>query len=386
MPTAAAAAAMPRSSAPAESPMTSSTPSTTTTTTATTAGKKKSRRPKENPFLQQELPACYPVVTINVAIAFLFGLGCLLIPIGAIALFASNSIVEVVSRYDDACLTRFPPNSSSTTCELYLSIPKTMHKPIYIYYELDNFYQNHRRYVSSYSRDELLGLSVSRDSRERSCRPQDVVRGVDGNPIQPLTPIIPCGLIAWSRFNDSFSFGFSRGMISESSSPLNVIKEGISWISDREKFSNTPFVESEGNESESARIERRFDGATLREDEDLMVWMRISPFSKFRKLWGKLDRTLREGDKLQVNISNQYNSYGFNGNKKLVLSTSGWLGGANLFLAAAYLVTGAFCLSASVCFLFLRWLFPRNFGEESNLSWNWLRAANDGVTEVIMFG
>lgn len=29
-------------------------------------------------------------------------------------------------------------------------IPKPMKSPVHIYYELDNFYQNHRRYVISY--------------------------------------------------------------------------------------------------------------------------------------------------------------------------------------------------------------------------------------------
>lgn len=33
------------------------------------------------------------------------------------------------------------------TCTCYFQIQKQMKSPIYIYYELDNFYQNHRRYV-----------------------------------------------------------------------------------------------------------------------------------------------------------------------------------------------------------------------------------------------
>ena len=41
-------------------------------------------------------------------------------------------------------------------------------------------------------------------------------------------PIIPCGLIAWSLFNDTYNF--SRGDTS-----LTVNKKGISWKSDREK-------------------------------------------------------------------------------------------------------------------------------------------------------
>lgn len=32
-----------------------------------------------------------------------------------------------------------------------------MKPPIYVYYELDNYYQNHRRYVKSRSSLQLLG-------------------------------------------------------------------------------------------------------------------------------------------------------------------------------------------------------------------------------------
>ena len=28
----------------------------------------------------------------------------------------------------------------------YLQVPKKMKQPIYVYYQLENFYQNHRRY------------------------------------------------------------------------------------------------------------------------------------------------------------------------------------------------------------------------------------------------
>ena len=43
-----------------------------------------------------------------------------------------------------------------------------------------------------------------------------------------VLPIVPCGLIAWSLFNDTYNF--SRGDTS-----LTVNKKGISWKSDREK-------------------------------------------------------------------------------------------------------------------------------------------------------
>jgi len=48
-------------------------------------------------------------------------------------------------------------------------------------------------------------------------------------------PIVPCGLIAWSLFNDTYSF--SRNSVN-----LTVNKKDISWKSDRDhKFGSDVF-------------------------------------------------------------------------------------------------------------------------------------------------
>ena len=36
-------------------------------------------------------------------------------------------------------------HGAGTTCNVQLTVPKTMHAPILFYYGLDNFQQNHRR-------------------------------------------------------------------------------------------------------------------------------------------------------------------------------------------------------------------------------------------------
>jgi len=59
-----------------------------------------------------------------------------------------------------------------------------------------------------------------------ACKPEDTANG---------KAIVPCGLIAWSLFNDSYSF-------SRDNRNLKVNKEGISWKSDREhKFGKDVF-------------------------------------------------------------------------------------------------------------------------------------------------
>ena len=49
---------------------------------------------------------------------------------------------------------------------LTIDIPKDMDAPIYVYYKLDNFYQNHRRYVKSRSDIQLRGKSGSTETCE----------------------------------------------------------------------------------------------------------------------------------------------------------------------------------------------------------------------------
>ncbi|MCL7023640.1 hypothetical protein MKW94_030903, partial [Papaver nudicaule] len=102
--------------------------------------------------------------------------------------------------------------------------PKFMKKPVYIYYELDNFYQNHRRYVESSSTQQLWRKEY--ENKTRSCRPINLTPN--------RTSIVPCGLKAWSLFNDTYTFFVNDGF-------LNVSKEGIAWKSDKGKFGKDVF-------------------------------------------------------------------------------------------------------------------------------------------------
>jgi len=42
------------------------------------------------------------------------------------------------------------------TCTVKIDIEDKMEKPVYVYYQVDNFYQNHRRYVKSYDWRQLM--------------------------------------------------------------------------------------------------------------------------------------------------------------------------------------------------------------------------------------
>lgn len=90
----------------------------------------------------------------------------------------------------------------------------------------------------------------------------------------------------------------------------------------------------------------------LSEQEDLMVWMRTAALPRFRKLYGKIEVDLKAGDVINVTLQNNYNTYSFNGKKKLVLSTTNWLGGKHDFLGYVYLIVGGLCFFLAIFFTY----------------------------------
>ncbi|KAG4399048.1 hypothetical protein GLYMA_08G163800v4 [Glycine max] len=340
-----------------------------------TAARRNTKRPKYSKFTQQELPACKPILTPRAVISAFLLVSIVFVPIGVASLIASRKVVEIVSRYESTCIpdgvtdkVAYIQSPADKTCHISLPVKsrqfsflklfsfekvhKHMKSPIYVYYQLDNFYQNHRRYVKSRSDEQL------RDHREENstnaCKPEDIANG---------KAIVPCGLIAWSLFNDTYSF-------SRDNKNLTVNKNGISWKSDREhKFGKDVFPKN----FQSSAIR---GGATLNvsiplsKQEDLIVWMRTAALPTFRKLYGKIEVDLNEGDNITVTLQNNYNTYSFNGKKKLVLSTTSWLGGKNDFLGIAYLTVGGLCFFLALAFTIVYFVKPRQLGDPSYLSWN----------------
>ena len=142
-------------------------------------------------FKQQKLRACTPILTPFPVITTFFLIGIIFIPIGAILLAQSNDVVEVEARYDDQC-------NGTSTCKVNVTIPTLMKAPVYFYYGLTNFYQNHRQYVKSRDDKQLHGDSIaSVGDASTFCDPVTSAGGSSNR----SALYVPCGLIARSTFN-----------------------------------------------------------------------------------------------------------------------------------------------------------------------------------------
>ena len=335
-------------------------------------------------FAQQDLAGWSPILTPGALVLYFTLAGAACAAIGAPLLAASLSVVQVTARYDDAgplAALDAPGRAAALAAaggdgiplDLVIPIPALMRPPVYVYYELGSFFQNHKRYVRS--RDDQQMGGVPGPPAER-CAPEKTTP--DGQ------PIVPCGLTAWSLFNDTFTdWTLEAGggaAAAATPTPLDVDSSSIAWPSDALHLYG-PVLPQNFNADPGSRGGGRGGDKTgaplpLNEDQHLMVWLRPAAAPTVRKLWGVIDTPLPAGSTVRVAVGNRYNTYGWGGPKTVVLTTSTWAGGRNHFLGAAYLAVAGACLLAAggfalgagtgCCGLVRR----RRYGDPAELSWN----------------
>lgn len=300
------------------------------------------KRPANTAFKQQRLKAWQPILTPKPVILSFLIVGIIFIPIGIGIVISSNEVHEVTVRYDHIC-------DVGNVCNITLEIPQDMKGPVYFYYRLDNYYQNHRRYVKSRNDDQLRGIGGENAHTLSDCDPVISLNGKDGDPAS--ITYFPCGLIAKSVFNDTFQMW-------NENTPVMMRKNGIAWASDREKKFKNPPPGTEG-----IRVIPDI------EDEDFIVWMRTAGLPDFKKLYRIIDSGLDKGT-YNVTITSRYPVSSFSGKKYIVVSTTTWIGGKNPFLGYAYIVVGAICFVQGVVFGIKHKISPRKLGDTRYLEWN----------------
>ena len=134
---------------------------------------------RNNKFKQMELPCWRPKQSFCQTAYIFLAFGGLFSILGAVLLTKSNQILQFTFRYDTTCGPVYLPDQSvpptdplpDDYCNLKIQITEAIPAPVYISYDMTNFYQNHRRYIKSRSYKQLLGSEITADEASTMCEP-----------------------------------------------------------------------------------------------------------------------------------------------------------------------------------------------------------------------
>ncbi|CEI66944.1 Meiotically up-regulated gene 89 protein [Fusarium venenatum] len=394
--------------------------------------KKKSRRPANTAFRQQRLKAWQPILTPKTVLPLFFAIGIIFAPIGGLLLYASSQVQEIRLDYTNcivdapirsrggsnftaipgsAVSTAFKSSNSSVNaqwarevnvsttldngvktfnprCHLKFTIPEEMGPPVLFYYHLTNFYQNHRRYVLSFDTDQLKGSKRSiSDIRNSDCTP---LYG-EGD-----KPYYPCGLIANSMFNDTFTSPKLTNPPGVSGNETWIYQmsnnSGISWDSDKDLYKETEYSYDEI--VPPPNWQKRYpDGYTkdtpppnLKEWEAFQVWMRTAGLPTFSKLYQRNNTQAMWPGTYDLIIDDHFPTREYKGSKSIIISTRTVIGGRNPFLGIAYVVVGGVCILLGTVFTVTHLIRPRKLGDHTYLSWNNAPGAKSGPSTAVASG
>lgn len=358
----------------------------------------KSRKPPNTAFRQQRLKAWQPILTPKSVIPMLFVLAVIFAPLGIAILHtvynvemllidytqchrASSSLAAVPQKYTHhhfratAKLPEFKwavDNATDAfgdtvqTCRIQFEIPHNIKPPVYLYYQLTNFYQNHRKYVESYDLLQLLGKAVAHGDVDSNCKP--LRYDADGK------IVYPCGLIANSLFNDTFlQPKLLNSRLQKDFVLYNMTTRGILWRSDRDtrykrtRYNALEIVPPPNWRKMFPQGYNESNLPNLQQWEHLQNWMRTAGLPSFYKLYLRnLNETLSLGT-YEILVELNYPTQLFGGTKLLVLTTNLIFGGRDLGLGVVYVIVAVICLVLAVAFLLQHLIKPRRIGDHTYL-------------------
>lgn len=326
-------------------------------------------RPDNTAFTQQRLPAWQPMLSAGIVIPGFVLIGLAFIGIG-VALFVTSRSIQVLEldytgvEQNSPCYKCSDSDAKNCACTLNFSINRLFEGPVFFYYGLSNYFQNYRSYGASKDDDQLSGDLEHFTSPSDTCNPYRY----DSSD----KPIVPCGLVANSMFNDTFKL---YQIVSGVKKQVPFDGKGIAWWTDYNVKYRNPSVVPLKN-AFNGTVKPIFWSKPAYEldptdpanngfiNQDFLVWMRRAALPDFRKLY----RRITEGDyakglpvgNYSLEIAYNYPVLSFDGRKKVVLSNVSWMGGKNEFLGIAYLVIGSMCIVMSIVMLivYAKFKFP----------------------------
>lgn len=362
----------------------------------------KLRKPPNTAFRQQRLKAWQPILTPKTVIPFLFLLAIIFTPLGIAIIYTTYNVQKLEVNYskcgDEATSSflsipgkytghhfqgtgdgpdfkwkletgRDAQGDDTQTCVIQFNLPKDLDPPIYLFYKLTNFYQNHRKYVESYDVKQLRGDAVLPGDLDSHCDPLKQKKVGDDE-----KAVYPCGLIANSYFNDTFSSPVLLNSKSGSDNETYHLSEkDITWKSDKDhKFKKTKYdykdiVPPPNWAKMFPDGYNETNVPNLHEWEHLHNWMRTAGLPEFMKLYSKNTTEKFSSGTYEMSIGLNYPVSIFGGSKSIVLTTSSVLGGRNLTLGIIYIIVAVIALVCAIAFFLQHLIKPRKVRDHNFL-------------------
>jgi hypothetical protein len=233
-----------------------------------------------------------------------------------------------------------------------------------VYYRMDNFYANHRKFVKSRSYSQLRGQVITAGGAS-GCDPAITMSSMDtkttlgSKTLTDADVANPCGLIAKYYFTGKSIFNLDTFEIKDSQgNKLDINESNIAHSVDRDYKFRLP-------KDSADLVWKNY------EDEHVMVWYQMESFPNFIKLWGYIRKTIEPGTYTVTIPNNNYDVSNWDGKKYIYLSTVNDLGGTNDFLGIAFLTMGGIVAFIMIVFVVLKLVKGKD--EElysiDNMSW-----------------
>jgi hypothetical protein len=98
----------------------------------------------QSDFKQQMLWAWRPIPSFRVAMCMFILFGIIFVGLGVMIFVSTQQIVEVAIPYNEG---NDPCTVIGRNCNITFKVNELMAGPVYVFYEISKFYQNHRSYV-----------------------------------------------------------------------------------------------------------------------------------------------------------------------------------------------------------------------------------------------